>query len=90
MQVLALVRNFVPSHRQVLEGRWDIAEIAADAHDLEGKTVGVVGAGRIASVLLRLRPRRAAPLPTTVGSRRSRKQSSAQLRALDQLSPPAR
>jgi formate dehydrogenase len=57
MQLLALVRNFVPSHRQVLEGRWDIAEIAADAHDLEGKTVGVVGAGRIGQrVLLRLRP----------------------------------
>jgi formate dehydrogenase len=57
MQILTLVRNYLPAYRQVLEGRWDIAEAAARSHDLEGKTVGIVGAGRIGQrVALRLRP----------------------------------
>ncbi|MEO9321209.1 MAG: NAD-dependent formate dehydrogenase [Nitrososphaera sp.] len=47
MHILALVRNYIPAYKQVLEGRWDIAEIASNAHDLEGKTVGIVGTGRI-------------------------------------------
>ena len=47
MHILALVRNYIPAYKQVLEGSWNIAEIAANAHDLEGKTVGVVGTGRI-------------------------------------------
>ena len=45
MHILALVRNYIPAYKQVLDGRWDIAEIAANAHDLEGKTVGVIGTG---------------------------------------------
>jgi lactate dehydrogenase-like 2-hydroxyacid dehydrogenase len=32
--ILALVRNFVPAHEQVAEGRWDVAAAAQDAHDL--------------------------------------------------------
>jgi formate dehydrogenase len=57
MHILALVRNYIPAYKQVIDGRWDIAEIAAKAHDLEGKTVGVVGSGRIGQrVLIRLRP----------------------------------
>lgn len=56
MQILTLVRNYLPAYRQVLEGRWDIAEAASRSHDLEGKTVGIVGAGRIGQrVALRLR-----------------------------------
>ena len=47
MHILALIRNYIPAYKQVLDGRWDIAEIAAKAHDLEGKTVGVIGTGRI-------------------------------------------
>jgi formate dehydrogenase len=47
MHILALVRNYIPAYKQVLEGRWDIAEIAAKAHDLEGKIVGIIGTGRI-------------------------------------------
>jgi formate dehydrogenase len=57
MHILAVVRNYIPAYKQVIDGRWDIAEIAAKAHDLEGKTVGVVGSGRIGQrVLIRLRP----------------------------------
>lgn len=47
MHILALVRNYMPAYKQVLDGRWDIADIAAKAHDLEGKVVGVIGTGRI-------------------------------------------
>ena len=47
MHILTLVRNYIPAYKQVLDGKWDIAEIAANAHDLEGKTVGVIGTGRI-------------------------------------------
>ena len=37
MHILALVRNYIPAYKQVLNGRWDISEIAANAHDLEGR-----------------------------------------------------
>lgn len=57
MHILALVRNYIPAYQQVLDGKWDIAEIASRAHDLEGKTVGVVGTGRIGQrVCVRLKP----------------------------------
>lgn len=56
LQILALVRNFVPAHREAREGGWDVAKIAAPSHDLEGKTVGIVGLGAIgARTALRLK-----------------------------------
>jgi len=39
MQILALVRNFVPAYEDVVEGGWSIGEIAAKSHDLEDKTI---------------------------------------------------
>jgi formate dehydrogenase len=51
MQLLALVRNYIPAYRQVVDGRWDIAEIAQDAYDLERKTVGIYGAGAIGQLI---------------------------------------
>jgi formate dehydrogenase len=57
MQILALVRNFIPSYQEVVRGGWDIGTIAARSHDLEDKTVGIVGMGRIGQrVAARLRP----------------------------------
>ena len=57
MQILTLVRDYLPAYRQVLDGKWDIAAAAARSHDLEGKVVGIVGAGRIGQrVAARLRP----------------------------------
>ncbi len=56
MQILALVRNFIPAYKDVVEGGWSIGEIAAKSHDLEGKTVGIVGMGRIGQkVAMRLK-----------------------------------
>ncbi len=57
MMILALVRNYIPSHKWVLEGGWNIADCAARSYDLEGMQVGTVAAGRIGSgVLRRLKP----------------------------------
>lgn len=57
MTILALVRNYVPSHRVVLDGGWHIADCVSRSYDLEGMQVGTVGAGRIGSaVLRRLKP----------------------------------
>ncbi|CAN4079249.1 unnamed protein product [Withania somnifera] len=57
MRILILVRNFLPGHHQVINGEWNVAGIAHRAYDLEGKTVGTVGAGRIGRLLLqRLKP----------------------------------
>lgn len=53
MQILALVRNFVPSHRQAAEGGWNIADCVERAYDLEGMDVGVIAAGRIGQAVLR-------------------------------------
>lgn len=57
MTMLVLVRNFVPAHEQVMRGEWDVAAVAKDSYDLEGKVVATVGAGRIGvRVLQRLVP----------------------------------
>lgn len=58
LQILALVRNFVPSHEWVTTKKgWNIADSVERAYDLEGLTVGVIAAGRIGlAVLRRLKP----------------------------------
>jgi formate dehydrogenase len=57
MRILILVRNFLPGYKQAVAGEWNVAGIAHRAYDLEGKTVGTVGAGRIGKLLLqRLKP----------------------------------
>lgn len=57
MQILALVRNFLPSHQWVTSGGWNIADSVSRAYDLEGFDVGVIAAGRIGqAVLRRLKP----------------------------------
>jgi formate dehydrogenase len=53
MQILALVRNFVPSHRWAVEGGWNIADCVERAYDLEGMDVGIIAAGRIGRAVLR-------------------------------------
>lgn len=54
MSVLALVRNYLPSHQWVLNGGWNIADCVARSYDVEGMHVGTVAAGRIGLRVLRL------------------------------------
>jgi len=57
MMILALVRNYLPSHQVVRDGGWNIADCAARSYDVEGMHVGTVAAGRIGlAVLRRLKP----------------------------------
>jgi len=58
MQILALVRNYIPSYQWVTDRRgWNIADCVQRAYDVEGMTVGSVAAGRIGlAVLRRLKP----------------------------------
>ena len=57
MQILALVRDFLPSHEWVANGGWNIADSVERSYDLEGMSVGILAAGRIGlAVLRRLAP----------------------------------
>ncbi|HSL08811.1 MAG TPA: NAD-dependent formate dehydrogenase [Pseudonocardiaceae bacterium] len=62
MMILSLVRNYLPSHKWVLDGGWNIADCVARSYDLEGMTVGTVAAGRIGTAVLR----RLAPFDVTL------------------------
>lgn len=57
MMVLALVRNYLPSHQVAADGGWNIADCVSRSYDLEGLKFGTIGAGRIGlAVLRRLKP----------------------------------
>ncbi|MEU6642542.1 NAD-dependent formate dehydrogenase [Saccharomonospora sp. NPDC046836] len=57
MMILSLVRNYLPAHRWVLDGGWNIADSVMRSYDVEGMHVGTVAAGRIGlAVLRRLAP----------------------------------
>ncbi len=57
MMILALVRNYIPSYEWVIKKGWNIADCVTRSYDLEGMSVGTVGAGRIGlAVLRRLKP----------------------------------
>lgn len=57
MMILALVRNYIPSYKQVIDGGWNIADCVQRAYDVEKMHVGTVAAGRIGwAVLKRMHP----------------------------------
>lgn len=57
MQMLTLVRNYIPAYQEVINGGWDIGKIAAKSHDIEGMTIGIIGMGRIGQrVAARIKP----------------------------------
>lgn len=53
MRILILLRNFLPGYNQICSGGWNVAGQSYRAYDLEGKTVGTVGCGRIGKELLK-------------------------------------
>ncbi|MFC7782558.1 NAD-dependent formate dehydrogenase [Legionella taurinensis] len=57
MMILALVRHYIPSYQQVIDGGWNIADCVTRSYDLEGMAVGSLGAGRIGlAAMRRLKP----------------------------------
>jgi formate dehydrogenase len=57
MQILALVRDFIPQYGWVVRSGWNIADAVSRSYDIEGMDVGVVAAGRIGlAVLKRMKP----------------------------------
>ncbi|MEV0036823.1 NAD-dependent formate dehydrogenase [Streptomyces sp. NPDC050804] len=57
MEILALVRNYLPSYQWVLKGGWNIADCVERSYDLEAMNVGIFAAGRIGrAVMRRLKP----------------------------------
>src|SRR5271156_3520640 len=57
MQILSLVRNYIPSYKWVIDKGWNIADCVARSYDVEGMSVGTVAAGRIGlGVLRRMAP----------------------------------
>jgi formate dehydrogenase len=54
MSILAQVRNYLPSYKQVIDGGWNIANCVSRSCDLEAMNVGTVAAGRIGLRVLRL------------------------------------
>ena len=57
MQMLALVRDYIPQYQSVVRGGWNIADAVSRSYDIEGMDVGVVAAGRIGlAVLKRMKP----------------------------------
>lgn len=57
MMILGLVRNYIPSYKQVVAGGWNIADCAMRSYDVEGMHVGTIASGRIGlAVLRRMQP----------------------------------
>lgn len=53
MMILGLVRNYIPSYLQVVNGGWNIADCVDRSYDVEGMHIGTVAAGRIGLAVLR-------------------------------------
>jgi len=53
MQILALVRNYIPSYKTIVDGGWNIADCVERSYDVEGMHLGTVAAGRIGLAVLR-------------------------------------
>jgi phosphoglycerate dehydrogenase-like enzyme len=51
MAILALLKDALRHHLGILDGRWDMA--APGVHELAGRTVGIVGVGRIGLAVAR-------------------------------------
>ena len=52
MTILALVRNYLPSHNLAANGVWNIADCVSRSYDIEGMHFGAIAAGRIGLAVL--------------------------------------
>ncbi|MCI2790880.1 MULTISPECIES: NAD-dependent formate dehydrogenase [Staphylococcus] len=62
MDLLILLRNYEEGHRQSKEGEWNLSQIGNDAYELQHKTIGIFGFGRIGQLVAE----RLAPFNVTI------------------------
>ncbi|MEK4860477.1 NAD-dependent formate dehydrogenase [Staphylococcus sp. FSL W8-0774] len=62
MDLLILLRNYEEGHRQSVEGEWNLSRVGNDAHELQNKTIGIFGFGRIGQLVAE----RLAPFNVTI------------------------
>ncbi len=51
MDLLILLRNYEEGHRQSVEGEWNLSQVGNHAHELQHKTIGIFGFGRIGQLV---------------------------------------
>lgn len=51
MDLLILLRNYEEGHRQSVEGEWNLSKVGNQAHELQNKTIGIFGFGRIGQLV---------------------------------------
>ncbi|MCU5746911.1 NAD-dependent formate dehydrogenase [Staphylococcus sp. SQ8-PEA] len=51
MDLLILLRNYEEGHRQSQEGEWNLSQVGNDAYELQHKTIGIFGFGRIGQLV---------------------------------------
>ncbi|GIV07822.1 MAG: NAD-dependent formate dehydrogenase [Fimbriimonadales bacterium] len=47
MVALALIKGLIPAHNMLAQGQWSLPYWIAHARDIQGKTIGIIGMGRI-------------------------------------------
>lgn len=62
MDSLILLRNYEEGHRQSKEGEWNLSQVGNDAYELQHKTIGIFGFGRIGQLVAE----RLAPFNVTI------------------------
>lgn len=62
MDLLILLRNYEEGHRQSKEGEWNLSQVGNDAYELQHKTIGIFGFGRIGQLVAK----RLAPFNVTI------------------------
>lgn len=51
MDLLILLRNYEEGHRQSVNGEWNLSKVGNHAHELQNKTIGIFGFGRIGQLV---------------------------------------
>ena len=57
LTMIVLLRNFQEGNRQAREGEWDLPKVGNRAYDVENKTIGIMGFGKIGHMVAeRMKP----------------------------------